>query len=161
VILRSARLSLEPISPSLADRIIVRDERPGDEWHHEYPLDDEIDPLTALAAAGPTATPFTMYLIRRADDGKAVGGFGFFGPPDETGSVEFGYGLIPSARGAGLATEAVQVALDHASAWGALIAVADTALGNTASQRVLTKNGFDEVERDESLVYFRRYLESR
>lgn len=102
-----------------------------------------------------------MYLIRRKDDGLAVGGFGFFGPPDESGQVGFGYGLVPSARGAGLATEAVRVALEFASVWGARTAVADTDVNNTASQRVLVKNGLEEVSRDTSLVYYRRTLTSR
>ncbi|MBF4588029.1 GNAT family N-acetyltransferase [Curtobacterium sp. VKM Ac-2887] len=161
MILRSARLSLEPISPDLARRIIERDELPGDDWHREYPLEDELNPLESLSAAEPTNSPFTMYLVRRAEDGRAVGGFGFFGPPDATGQAEFGYGLVSSARGAGLATEAVRLALDHASSWGARIAVADTDLENIASQQVLMKNGFVEVDRDESLVYHRRSFASR
>ncbi|MCS6577451.1 GNAT family N-acetyltransferase [Curtobacterium poinsettiae] len=158
MILRSARLSLEPISPDLARRIIEREELPGDDWHREYPLDDELNPLKSLAAAEPTNTPFTMYLLRRTEDGRAVGGFGFFGPPDMTDQVEFGYGLVPSARGVGLATEAVRLALESASSWGARFAVADTDLENIESQRVLIKNGFLEIDRDESLVYYRRSL---
>lgn len=161
MILRSARLSLEPISPDLARRIIERDELPGDDWHKEYPLDDELDPLKSLAAAEPADRPFTMYLVRGAEDGRAVGGFGFFGPPDATGQVEFGYGLVPTARGAGLATEAVRLALASASSWGARFAVADTDIENVASQRVLIKNGLLEVDRDESLVYYRRSLAPR
>lgn len=161
VILRSSRLALEPISPDLARRIVAREEQPGDNWHSEYPFADEVDPLTSLSVAEPTDTPFTMYLIRRTDDGQAVGGLGFFGSPEESGQVEFGYGLVPSARGAGLATEAVGVALEHASSWGARVAVADTAVSNLASQRVLVKNGLTEVSRDDALVYYRRTFASR
>lgn len=159
--LRSARLSLEQISPDLARRIVARDERPGDDWHPEYPLADELDPLKSLSVAEAIKTPFTMYLIRRAEDGKAVGGLGFFGPPDAIGQVGFSYGLVPSARGIGLATEAVRVALEHASEWGARAAAADTHLQNVASQRVLIKSGFSEVDRDESLVYYRRIFASQ
>ncbi|WP_295825218.1 GNAT family protein [uncultured Microbacterium sp.] len=161
MILRSARLTLEPISPDLARRIVARQEQPGDNWHREYPFADELGPLTSLATAEPTDDPFTMYLVRRADDGCAVGGFGFFGPPDELKQVAFGYGLVPSARGAGLATEAVGLALDHASAWGARVAVADTDVTNIASQRVLVKNGLTETGRDDARVSYRRTLASR
>ncbi|WP_163019890.1 GNAT family N-acetyltransferase, partial [Pseudomonas viridiflava] len=98
----------------------------------------------------------TMYLVRRRSDGLATGGFGFFGPPDDKGTVEFGYGLVPSARGAGLASEAVQLGLQHAATRGALIALADTELGNIPSQRVLEKNGLIEIKRDQSHVYYRR-----
>lgn len=102
-----------------------------------------------------------MYLVRGAEDGRAVGGFGFFGPPDATGQVEFGHGVVPSARGAGLATEAVRLALESASSWGARFAVAATDVENIASQRVLIKNGLFKVDRDESLVYYRVSLASR
>lgn len=32
------RLTLERITPALAQRIVERDERPGDQWHPEYPI---------------------------------------------------------------------------------------------------------------------------
>lgn len=149
---------LDVISPELARRIVARDEQPGDDWHPEYPFADELDPLRSLGAASSPDPVFTMYLIRRRSDGSAVGGIGFFGPPDDTGTVEFGYGLVPSARGAGLATEAVELALQHAAESGARAAVADTDVANVASQRVLEKNGFVEVRRGAALVFYRREL---
>lgn len=153
-----SRVVLEVISPELARRILGRDERRGDHWHPEYPFADELDPLRSLAAKPEAEPDFGMYLVRRRSDGLAVGGFGFFGPPDETGTVEFGYGLVPSARGAGLATEAVQIALRHAATRGAKVAVADTDVENGASQRVLERNGFIEVKRGPSLIVYRRTL---
>lgn len=152
------RVALEPISPALAHRIIERDERPGDGWHPEYPFVDELDPLRSLAAETTVDQDFTMYLVRRRSDGLAVGGFGFFGPPDDTGAVEFGYGLVPKARGAGLASEAVHLGLQRAIACGARIALADTDLENIASQRVLEKNGLSEIQRNQTHVFFRRTL---
>jgi len=153
-----SRAVLEVISPELARRILTRDEHAGDRWHPEYPFADELDPLRSLAARPEAEPDFGMYLVRRRSDGLAIGGIGFFGPPDETGTVEFGYGLVPSARGAGLATEAVQTALQHAATRGAKIAVADTDVENVASQRVLEKNGLIEVRRDRSLVFYQRIL---
>ena len=149
---------LDVISPELARRIVARDEQPGDDWHPEYPFADELDPLRSLGAASSPDPVFTMYLIRRRSDGLAVGGIGLFGPPDGTGTVEFGYGLVPSARGAGIATEAVELALQHAADNGARAAAADTDVANVASQRVLEKNGFVEVRRSAALVYYRREL---
>lgn len=75
--------------------------------------------------------------------------------------VEFGYGLVPSARGRGLATEAVQVALERAAQNGARLAAADTSTSNFASQRVLARAGLKEVGRNESLVFFERSLVAR
>jgi RimJ/RimL family protein N-acetyltransferase len=157
MLIRTQRTTLEPISPALARRIVDRDEREGDAWHPEYPLEDELDPLRALAESTGGDHVFTMYLVRN-DQGLAIGGFGFFGPPDSTGSVEFGYGLVPAARGVGLATEAVAGALEFAAANGALRAIADTDVANIASQRVLEKAGLTETRRTLSKVYFERDL---
>ena len=161
MILRNDRVVLEPLTPDLAQRIVARDERPGDRWHAEYPFPDEIDPLRSLAASLDPDPDFTMYALRRAADGVAVGGFGFFGPPDADGRVEFGYGLVPSARGAGLATSAVRLALEHAGELGATVAAADTEADNAASRRVLARAGLTEVGRDGSLVLYERVLAAR
>ncbi|WP_423922830.1 GNAT family N-acetyltransferase [Frigoribacterium sp. 2-23] len=158
--LHGTRLTLEPITPELARRIVERDERPGDAWHVEYPFADELAPLRSLGATpGPRVdTVFGLFVIRRLADGLAVGGLGFFGRPDEEGRVEFGYGLVPSARGAGLATEAVTLALEHARRHGARTAVADTEVANAASRRVLEKSGLTETGRRGSLVLYERDL---
>ncbi|RUQ99188.1 GNAT family N-acetyltransferase [Labedella endophytica] len=152
------RVTLERIEPDQALRIIARDEAPGDSWEAEYPLEDELDPLRCLAASTHPHPVFTLYMIRRVSDGRAIGGFGFFGPPDEEGRVEFGYGLVPSARGIGLATEAVLLGLERARDAGARIAVAETERENHASRRVLSKAGFTEVAREGSLVLYSRDL---
>lgn len=161
MILRSSTVALEPITPALARRIVARDERPGDRWHAEYPFLDEIDPLRSLAASAAPDPDFTMYVVRKSSDGMAVGGFGFFGPPDADGRVQFGYGLVPSARGEGLASSAVLLALEHARLRGATIAAADTEADNVASRRVLIKGGLAEVRRSGSLVLYERVLTAR
>ena len=154
----AARLTLESISPELARRIVERDPGANDAWHAEYPFEDELVPLRGLAADPDPDPVFTMYQIRRRSDGLAVGGLGFFGRPDNSGRVEFGYGLVPSARGVGLATEAVVAALTVAMDRGATIAEADTDLDNEPSQRVLVKAGFSETHRDHEKIYYRRRL---
>lgn len=158
MLLEDDRVILELITPSTARRILTRQERPGDTWHPDYPFVDERDPLAALASSAPTGSPFTMYAIRRPADRMAVGGFGFFGPPDASGTVEFGYGLLPAARGEGLATAAVTIALMHAGSWGATRAIADTDAENLASRRVLEKSGLRETGRRASLVLYERLL---
>lgn len=145
---------LTRITPSTARRIYAREERVEDKWHAAYPFVDELDPLAALADSEPSDTPFTMYAIRRPADRVAVGGFGFFGPPDQDGCVQFGYGLISEARGLGLATAAVALALESARQWGATRAAADTEESNAASRRVLEKSGLRETGRRGSLVLY-------
>lgn len=122
---------------------------------------DGLDPLGSLASNSAPDADFTMYIIRVRSGGLAVGGIGFFGCPDGHGRVEFGYGLVPSARGQGLASEAVEGALDHAARKGARVAVAEAETGNIASQRVLTKAGFTDVDRKGSLIRYELTLPVR
>ncbi|MBS1907985.1 MAG: GNAT family N-acetyltransferase [Actinobacteria bacterium] len=150
-------MRLDPIDPVLAARIVARDERAGDDWHPEYPFPDELAPLRSLAARGETDPVFTLYAIRD-EAGIAVGGFGFFGPPDESGTVEFGYGLIPAARGRGLATAAVAEGLRIAADYGAVRAIADTEETNSASLAVLERSGMAVTRRAGGMVYVARDL---
>lgn len=151
------RLILHPLTPIEAARIVGGRPGVGDHWHREYPFEDELELLRDLAATDPAAVDpvFTLYMVRRRTDGVAVGGIGFFGPPDAAGETGLGYGLVAAARGAGLATEALRAASVIAFDHGARAIVADTALDNHASQRVLEKAGFAELRRDEDSVFYR------
>ena len=151
------RVTLHRISPDEARRILARTPADGDAWHEEYPLEDELRPLASHATSTSPEPVFTFYSIIENATGLAVGGIGFFGPPTD-GQVEFGYGLVEAARGRGLATDAVLTALRIATVGGATAAIADTEIGNTASQRVLVKAGFTETRRDDRVVYFNRSL---
>jgi [ribosomal protein S5]-alanine N-acetyltransferase len=74
---------------------------------------------------------------------RAVGGIGFKGEPDETSSIEIGYGMNASHHGQGLATEAVGALVSWALESGFVRRVtAETLETNLASGRVLEKNGF-------------------
>ena len=154
MLLRTARTLMESITPTTAGRMVAGARTSQDRWHPEYPLADEVDPLRSLAADPSPDPVFTMYVIRRADDGLAIGGLGFSGPPDDEGAVEIGYGLVPSARGLGLATEAVRAAVGVAADHGAGVVRADTDTGNLPSQAVLLRSGFLEVGRDANAVHF-------
>jgi len=105
--------------------------------------------------------PFTLYQIRETATGEAIGGTGFFGLPDTHGVVTLGYGLVPSARGKGYATEAVIGMLKIAQTGGALIVAADTSIDNDASVNVLRKTGFVEVDRTDKEIFFRIALGAR
>jgi RimJ/RimL family protein N-acetyltransferase len=93
-------------------------------------------------------------VVRLAATGAAIGGIGFFGPP-EYGTVELGYGIVASMRGRGAATAAVRAALDIARRHGATAAVATTTVGNVASRRVLEKAGLTGVSRSGQILHFR------
>jgi RimJ/RimL family protein N-acetyltransferase len=46
-----------------------------------------------------------MFQIILRETGEVIGDIGFHGPPDETGTVEIGYGIVEQYRGRGLAGE--------------------------------------------------------
>jgi len=80
------------------------------------------------------------------DSGAVIGGGGFKGAPDAEGVVEIAYGIDPAHQGRGYATEAAKALV--AFAFGSdLVRVvrAHTKQGNTASERVLAKCGFERI----------------
>ena len=81
------------------------------------------------------------------EDGEVVGLCSFKTPPSE-GKAEIGYGIAPSRRKRGYATSAVGAIIEVARTDPAVTAlVAETAVSNPASERVLEKNGFSKVGR--------------
>jgi RimJ/RimL family protein N-acetyltransferase len=80
------------------------------------------------------------------DDGEMVGSCCFKGPPEPDGTVSLGYGVEPERRGRGHATRAVTAMIAEARADPRITRmVATTAVANTASQRVLERNGFERT----------------
>jgi RimJ/RimL family protein N-acetyltransferase len=94
--------------------------------------------LPALRAQGLLAP----YVIEDTDAGKILGGANLrlFDPMRDT--VELGYWLFVDARGRGVATRAVHALVAHAHAHGVVRVEAHVRLGNTASERVLERAGF-------------------
>lgn len=96
---------------------------------------------------------FTWYAILRGGDANAarlVGNGGFFGPPDDQGSVEIGYSVCKGSRGAGIATEIVAALLAYAWCKNTVKrVVARTRPDNTPSIGALRRNGFYEIASDD------------
>lgn len=146
-----APLSLEPLdTPRLILRLVtldeaadIRDARRRSDWTDEYPRQDDVDALAALAAV----TPWSGRHIVRRSDGLVVGSVGCLGEPGDDGTVEIGYGLVESARGEGLMTEVVAAMCAAIEATGARV-VAHTQPDNTASHRVLARLGFRHTGED-------------
>jgi [ribosomal protein S5]-alanine N-acetyltransferase len=76
-------------------------------------------------------------------DGLLIGLCSFGGPPSQEGMVEISYGIAPSYRGRGFATEAAQMLVARAFNDDRVRAVqAHTLPEHNASTRVLEKGGF-------------------
>ena len=107
------------------------------EWHPEFPRRDDQDASTLWHDGDP-------YGPRSIVRGVTVlGSIGFFGPPDEAGELEVGYGLVRDAWGWGFATESLRAMLD---AIGSEVTVrASIEPENKASLRVAAKCGFTQL----------------
>jgi RimJ/RimL family protein N-acetyltransferase len=160
--IRTSHLQLHAIDVAEAERVAARSAGPNDAWAADFPFEGDIGAvggyLRATAASG-EQRPFGYYRITRLSDGLAVGGIGFKGRP-EGGSVEVGYGLVPSARGHGYAAEAVVALVTVAADHGLIRVVAETTLDNIASQRTLSRAGFHLVRMDADLHHYELLLEA-
>ncbi|MDA1368466.1 GNAT family N-acetyltransferase [Glycomyces algeriensis] len=138
--LRTERLVLR--AWTAVEAATVNTDRRLDDWAEGFP--DEGDKVIApLIAAEPQwLGPFGHRLIVERESGLVVGSLGLFWPPTD-GAVELGYGVAPSRRGRGYASEAVRALTAHAFTAPEVRAVfAHVEPSNPASVRVLEKAGF-------------------
>ena len=158
--LRTPRLCLHAIDTAEGERIVGRRAAAGDAWAEDFPFDGDVIGVTAFlcaTAAHGDQRPFGHYRITRTADGKAIGGIGFKGRPDDR-CVEVGYGLVPSARGHGYAAEALVALLAVAADHGLSRVVADTTGDNVASQRTLERAGFRLIGTNGELNLYEKIL---
>jgi [ribosomal protein S5]-alanine N-acetyltransferase len=146
--IRTTRLDLVPVEPSDAHAALSGERRP--DWASDYPTEGDLV-IARLIAQNPvlSADAYVPYKITLRASGQVIGGCGFIGPPDATGSVEIGYGLAQSHRGKGIATEAVNGLVDEA--WKdpvVKLVFALTDQDNEPSQGVLRRAGFRQVDSD-------------
>jgi RimJ/RimL family protein N-acetyltransferase len=142
--LRSERLRLDTMTRTDA-AAIASDDRDARAWAPDFPTEGDRLVAALILEAGDDydeTEPLGPLLVRRLDTDEVVGGIGFLHAPDEEGAVEIGYGLAPTARGHGLATEAVRVVLRHAFGHGVRTVIALTTADNLPSHRVLERCGF-------------------
>lgn len=139
-VIATDRLELHPLDEVVL-RAVAAGERNGRHWHEDFPRQDDRDAARmTLRHRDPV---YGCFAIVERSTGLTVGTIGFFGAPDATGTAMIGYGLVPSARGAGYATEALRALVAFAFAQEAtLMLAADPDHDNVASHRVLEKSGF-------------------
>lgn len=117
------------------------------DWPHEF-LDDALPKIADELERGPHPGIYGMWLIVQRDPRALVGTAGLKSPPVD-GRVDFGYGLVASARKRGYATEASARLLDLAFADPATQRVAGETMPDlTDSIRVMQRLGMKLVARD-------------
>lgn len=113
--------------------------------------------LDRMQKEDPSRHPwFTYWLIITPNPPLGAGMVGFKGAPDETGTVEIGYGIDPACQNQGFMTEAVAAMLNWAFSQPGCHRVTAIGVlrGNLASQSVLLKCGFNcNIQTDNTFDY--------
>ncbi|MFZ9987101.1 MAG: GNAT family N-acetyltransferase [Candidatus Nanopelagicales bacterium] len=124
----------------------------------DYPTEGDLVAAALVAAGDWPAGDWGPLQVRRIRDGRVIGGVGCKGEPDADGRVEIGYGLVPSARGRGYATEAVLGLLEWLRDAGVRQVVAECEEGNLASMAVLRRCFFTEASHVHATTWWTRGL---
>lgn len=146
--IETARLVLETLTADEAAAIRSGD-RSGRAWADDYPSDGDAVVAAVIGEAGADydeSAALGVLQVRGRSTGLAIGGIGFLFPVED-GEIEVGYGLVESARGLGLASEALAAVIDLARDNGVRRMVALTDADNLPSQRVLQRAGFVDAGR--------------
>jgi ribosomal-protein-alanine N-acetyltransferase len=151
-VIATERLVLLPFGVEFA-RAVIDGDFAGFNVAAGYPHRDTPD-IARVVIDEPESAPSTTWIVSRKSDGALVGDCGWFAVAGAADAVEIGYGLAESARGQGLATEAVGALVERVWSLGVARIVATTDEGNTASARVVEKLGF---RRRGSVDGLRRY----
>ncbi len=152
--LTTDRLVLRPVTAQPVEAILGGNRLP--DWASDFPDEGDVVIARMLSTNGLPAGParFGQRQLVERSSGLVVGGVGFFGPPKH-GWVEIGYGVVPSRRSRGYATEAVHAMIDFAFRQDGVRSVrAGVELSNPASVRVLEKVGMTLVRRTADLADF-------
>jgi ribosomal-protein-alanine N-acetyltransferase len=123
-LLKTARLELVGCTPDLLraegeDRgrfAELLNARVPDDWPPElYDDDARLWTLNAVESAPQHEGWWVYYLVAGDGTGRElIGLVGYKGPPQDDGTVEVGYGVLPGHRRRGLATEATHALIDRA-----------------------------------------------
>ncbi|MFI9534280.1 GNAT family N-acetyltransferase [Nocardia fusca] len=147
------RLLLRLWTPDDLDAVRTGVRQPS--WAADFPADGDREIAEALAVRPEWLDRFGHRMVAERGSGLVVGSIGLFWPPAD-GVVELGYGIVPSRRGRGYATEATRALAEYACTAPQVHTVsASVELANPASVRVLEKAGFARVHTDGERAEFR------
>lgn len=91
---------------------------------------------------------YTLWAIVLKAENRMVADLCFKGIPTEEGQVEIGYGTYATHRGNGIMTEAVKRLIAWCQARPDItLLLAETEVGNSASEKILKKNSFKRYHR--------------
>jgi len=121
---------------------------PAADGLRDFIISDEVSPawIESLRAS-PEPDPWKYgFAVVDRQTRSVVGSAGFKGPPDEDGTVEIAYGIVPDYEGRGYATESAMALVAFAIDDGRVRLIrAHTLPAANASTHVLTKCGFEHT----------------
>lgn len=166
-LVRSKRLGLHPLT---LEQLLTY-MKANDKLERELGLDSgrrtispdvkdmvEFYSLPKMKLAGLEARLFvTFWIVVDIELNQIVCELGFKGTPDQNSEIEIGYGTFPHQQGKGYMTEAVGIickwALQRSDVRGVL---AETDEKNAASIRVVQKNGFEQFDKRDKMIWWRK-----
>ena len=153
---QTARLDFIDMNYELED--LAHNNRDGKLWADDYPTEGDlmIANLSLLAQSGSPQQAYMLFTLRSRSSGVAIGGIGFKGEhiDGDFCAMEIGYGLAESVHRQGFGTEAVAGIIEIARERGMTQLCAETDIPNVASQKVLLRNGFSEISRSDSGIWW-------
>src|SRR6266498_3661369 len=109
----------------------------------EWPDPHLVGVLRRHAGTSVDTECFGVWVMIERCSGTVIGDIGFHGPPDDTGTIEVGYSVIPSRRRRGYATEAAKALVGWARSQPSVhVIVAGCDPNNVSSVRTLERVGF-------------------
>ena len=151
-VLTTDRLDLRPLAPAVAAALCRDREQAsrdlGCDISPDWPDADLWGVLSRQAYMTPDEAVWRIWLIIDREDGLVVGDVTFLGPPSQEGTVGIAYGVVPSHRRRGYATEAARALIAWAEEQpGVRTIAAACADDNLASIRTLRRLGFGQTGR--------------
>lgn len=145
LVIPTDRLTLQGVTPAAAADLSAGGDG-GFTWVGGGPFEGTREAAGMVLNAYETGVhrpEFGLFVLVRKEDGRAVGGMGFHGVPDEDGRAEVGYDLVEAARGHGYASEALSALSEWALARDDVqLLCATVEAGNLPSQGVASRAGY-------------------
>ncbi len=163
------RLIIIPMTSSMVTALLQGSkdafETLGISFHKDWPRQDTLDILCFLKDAMKNTeevSGFDVWMVVKKEGMQVIGDAGYKGAPDESGSIEIGFGLVEEAHRQGYGFEVAQALLDWASRQENVKAVvADCLPDNLGSIKILRKCGMREVRRDDAYIYWKKEVKER
>ncbi|MFC5217832.1 GNAT family N-acetyltransferase [Streptomyces coerulescens] len=160
LVLPTDRLTLQGVTPAAATDLHTGGDG-GFEWVDGGPFQGTRDAAGMMVKAygeGVHRPEWGLFVLVRREDGRAIGGIGFHGVPDDEGLAEVGYDLTEAARGQGYATEALRAlsahSLSHDEAQALIAAIHED---NAPSQGVAARAGYARATVEEERAAYEKH----